>query len=207
MTTERKMGPRGFLQKANRASASGSAAGFLAAHREYLVNSEVSYATKPLIVKLDAGEAFPSPTLNAIREAVMGHIMLVDLLKAKESAEKAEKAPKTRKPFTACVRDGSGAVLVNEEGKEIRQSFDLPQRAQDWCDRRLLECAPECFGEIVHNTAHNPNHATDLITRDEAMARLFKTPRTPVMKAQKQSQSKLGFGVKAHPSVAKFSHG
>lgn len=207
MTTERKMGPRGFLQKANKASAAGSAAGFLAAYREYLTNSEVSYATAPLIAALDAGQAFPSPTLNAIREAVMGHIMLVDLTKAKESAEKGEKESKTRKPFTACIRDGSGAVLVNEEGKEIRQSFDLPQRAQDWCDRRLLECAPECFGEVIHNTAHNPNHAKDLITRDEAMARLFKTPRTPVMKAQKQSQSKLGFGVKAHPSVAKFSHG
>lgn len=207
MATTRKMSPKGFLQKANRASASGSAAGFLAAHREYLVNSEVSYATKPILAKLDNGEAFPTPTLREITCAVMAHIMLVDLMKAKDSAEKAESAPKTRKPFTACIRDGSGAIILNDEGKEVKQNFDLPQRAQDWCDRRLLESSSDCFGEIVHNAAHNPEHATDLVNRDDALARIFKQGRTPVMKVQKQSQSKLGFGVKAHPTVAKFSHG
>lgn len=168
--TERKMGPKGFLQKVNRAAAGGSAAGFLAAYREYLTNSEVSYATAPILAKLDKGETFPTPTLHEIACAVMAHIMLVDLTRAAEKAEKGEKEGKTRKPFTACIRDGSGAIILNEEGKEVKQNFDLPQRAQDWCDRRLLECSPDCFGDVVHNNVKAKTPAWALITRDEAMA-------------------------------------
>jgi hypothetical protein len=207
MVTERKMGPKGFLQKANRAAVAGSAAGFIAAYREYLVNSEVSYATAPLVEKLDKGEAYPTPTLGEIQRAVMAHIMMLDLLKAQESAEKSSKPSQTRKPFIAYIRDGSGKVCLDDEGKEVKATFDLPQRAFDWVDRRLFNSSPDCFGEVTHLRAHNPSKATDYVNRDDSIARILKRPRTPVMKVNKPAQSGLGFGVKVKETSVKFSQG
>lgn len=203
MATERKMGPKGFLQKANRAAAGGAAAGFIAAYREYLVNSEVSYATAPLIEKLDKGEAYPTPTLSEIQRAVMAHIMMLDLL----SAEKSSKPSQTRKPFIAYIRDGSGKVCLDDEGKEVKATFDLPQRAFDWVDRRLFNSSPDCFGEVTHLKAHDPSKATDYVDRDDSIARILKRPRTPVMRVNHPAQSRLGFGVKAKGTTVKFSRG
>lgn len=208
MATERKMSPKGFLAKSN-GKAAASAIGFLAAYREYLLNGEVSYATRPIIDKLDKGELLPTPALTEIKVAVMGHIMATDLLHANEAAEKAQNptVSKTSKPFVAVIRDGSGRIIQNDKGEDMRQTFELPQRAQDWCDRRLFESTSDCFGEITHTKASNPAHAVDLVNREDSIARILKRPGRPVIKVNSPAQTKLGFGVKAVQSKAAFSRG
>lgn len=210
MATERKMGPRGLLQKAN--SPKVSAIAFIEAHREYLVNGEVGYVTAPIIAKVESGELFPTPAMDQIRMAVMTHIMLVDLCRSKDKDESAKddspKKTRTTKAFTACIRDGSGAIIETVEGKPMKANFDLPQRASEWVDRRLFESSPDCFGQVTHVTAFDPSRATDTITRDESIARILKQPMGCVCKPQnKGGGGGLGFGVKAHPSKSTFSHG
>ncbi len=197
---ERKMGPKGLLQKAN--SAKVSAIAFFEAYREYLLTSEVSYVTAPILQKVDAGEVMPTPALTELKQAVMGHIMLVDLLKAKESIENASKPSQSKKPFSAVIRDGSGNILLDEKGKEVKQNFDLPQRASEWCDRRLFEQSSDCFGEVFHRGVHY-----EFVNRDDSLARILKPARMAIHKTNKPGQSKLGFGVKAKQSKSTFSHG
>jgi hypothetical protein len=194
------MGPKGLLQKAN--SATVSAIAFFEAYREYLLTSEVSYATAPIVAKVDAGELFPTPALDEIKHAVMGHIMLVDLLKAKESVEKASKPTQSKKPFQAVIRDGSGSIILDEKGKEVKQTFDLPQRASEWCDRRLFEQTSDCFGEVFHHGVHY-----EFVNRDESLARILKPQRMALHKVNHPAQSKMGFGVKVKESKCTFSHG
>ena len=198
--TTRKMGPKGLLQKANRATV--SAIAFFEAYREYLTTSEVSYVTAPIVARIDAGELFPTPALSEIKAAVLGHIMVMDLLAAKDSIEKASKPKVSKKPFTACIRDGAGNVCIDEKGKEIKGSFDLPQRASEWCDRRLFEQYPDCFGEVLHRGEHY-----EFVNRNDSLARILKPARMAVHKTNKPGQGKLGFGVKAKQSKATFSHG
>lgn len=204
--TERKMGPRGLLQKAN--SAKIGAKAFIDAHREYLTTGELAYVTGPIVAKIDAGELYPTPGMQELKVAVMSHIMLIDAMKAeeKEQEAKAGKPGKTSKPFMACVRDGSGAMLSMPDGKPMKATFDLPQRASGWIDRRLFESSPDCYGEVTHLKAHNPATATDTILRDDSIARILKTPMGPVCKGTKSSGT-LGFGVKVKPSKVTFSHG
>ena len=95
---------------------------------------------------------------------------------------------------------------MGDDGKPMKQSFDVYQRAFDWCDRRLFESAPDCFGEVTSNKCQNPDHATDLVTRNESLARILKRPMGAVCKGQKHSGT-LGFGVKAKNDVSHFSHG
>ncbi len=215
MATERKVGPRGLLQRANNPKV--SVMGFIKAFRDILVDGELGYVTAPIVWEVETGTLYLTPAIEKLRNAIMGHIMIMDALKVKDQeeeteakAEKAEVSPKVKrpaKPFTACIRDGSGAIVETLDGKAMKASFDLPQRASDWVDRRLFESTPDCFGEVVHNRAHNPEKATDYISRDESMSRILKRPMGAVCKGQSKGGGGLSFGVKSKPSKSTFSHG
>ena len=200
---ERKMRPRGLLQKAN--SAKVGALAFIKAYREYLTTGELAYVTGPIVSKIDSGELYPTPGMEAIKIAVMAHIMLCDAIVAKDKLEKSN-SPKTSKSFEACIRNGSGVMLYKDNGNLMRQTFDLPQRASEWVDRRLFEQSPDCYGEVIHLKAHNPANAIDIILRDDSIARILKTPLGPVCKGNKSSDT-LKFGVKIKPSKVTFSRG
>lgn len=207
MTTEkkeRKMSPKGFLAKCN-SKAGLSVMAFVATHNEYLTKGEVAYATAPIVEKLIAGDMMYTPAMDAIKKAVMDHILNVDsMLSEEKKAEKAEKQgvrSRTTKPFSACIRDGEGNIVRNDEGKELKSTFDLPQRASEWCDRRLFEQTSDCFGEVFHHGVHY-----EFVNRDGAIGRILKVGSSAVMKHQKGS-SKLSFGTKVKESHSKFSHG
>lgn len=202
---ERKMGPKGLLHKANAAKIGAMA--FIEAHREYLTTGELAYVTGPIVAKVDAGELYPTPAMTEIKIAVMGHIMLVNAISIEEKQEKANSPKTSKKAFSACVRDGSGMVLFADNGKLMTATFDLPQRASEWVDRRLFEQSPDCYGEVTHLKAHNPATATDVILRDDSLARILKSSLGPVCKKGAKSSSTLGFGVKVKNSKSTFSHG
>jgi len=210
--SDRRMSPRGFLAKSN-SKAAYAAKGFLDAHREYLTTGEVGYRTSEIIARVDEGSVMPTPALDEIRQAVLAHILEVDRIKGEEALEAANdpktpkaakegsKPKKAKKPFTACIRDGSGSVLIDHKGDEVKQSFDLPQRASEWCDRRLFEQSSDCFGEISCRDNHY-----EYVDRDQSLARILKTPKGAVQKHVKGSSS-LSFGMKCKNDVAKFSRG
>lgn len=208
--TARKMSPKGFLAKCN-SKAGLSVMAFVAAHNEYLTQGEVAYATAPIVEELIAGDMMYIPAMDAIKKAVMDHILKIDTMSFEEKQEKAaEKAKaegksvriaKAPKPFSAVIRDGEGNVVVNDEGKEVKATFDLPQRASEWCDRRLFEQTPDCSGEVFHKGAHY-----EFVNRDGAIGRILKGKGSAVMKHQASAGS-LSFGTKVKESHSKFSHG
>lgn len=202
---DKKMTAKGFLRKLN-SKAALSALGFLAAHRDYLVSGELAETLRPIVERVDKGELLPTPALSEIRQAVMSHIMAAEIAKAEKAIEKANKAGgSASKTFQAIILDSAGRVQVsvNERGeqKELRQNFKLPQEAERWVDRRLVEGSPNWHGEVLHNGA-----PWDEITRDESMARMYKRAKHPFMKRQ-ASPGKLTGQIKIRAKQASFSKG
>jgi len=194
------MTPRRLLHKAN--SPKVSALAFFQAHREYLLasDSEVSYATASIVKKLESGELLPTPALTELKRVVLDHILA--------SAHTGMNKPrKVEYPFVATIRRGTGEVARDEQGKALEKEFALYQRAIDWIDRRLFESPPDYFGEVHSNRCANPEHATDIIRRDESFSRLFEKPRMAVHKVSHPSNGNLGFGVKVRQSKVAFSRG
>lgn len=194
---KRRMSPKGFLNKCN-SKAAASAAGFLKAYREYLLTGEVSESTAPIVRKMDAGELLPTPALSEIRQAVMNHIMAETIARAEKQIENAGKQA-VSKGFEATVYV-AGEVYVDEKGVEWRKSFNKPQEAQRWADRRLFEL-PNSVAEVLHNG----NHWED-IPREDAIARMLKRPGVPVMKRKPRS-GPLSWGMKIREGKTSFSRG
>jgi hypothetical protein len=209
----RKMSPRGFLAKTNTKAAL-TVKSFLDSYREYLTTGEVSYSTKLIVEKLDNGEILPTPALNEIKAAVLAHILEVERIKAEESIENSSKnsSPGTKKHFQAKIIDaatGEVAQRVKDDGEveELVKGFDLPQDAERWVDRRLFDGSPSWYGVVKHLTAKNKERDTDIINRDDSIARILKKPGKPVTKSPKFSSNQLGWGVKVRESAIRFSRG
>jgi hypothetical protein len=211
MATEKKervMSPKGFLQKTTQ-KAAGSATTFLATWRDYLLNSEVAYLTASIIQKVDDGSIMPTPALQAVKDALVAHIVQVDLLKAEasmiEKSSKSAKGGKGSKKFSARIIDGNGETCTrvkdNGETEELWKSCDLPQQAARWTDIRLFDGAPDWSGII-----YQENITYELIGRVQSMGRILAKGKTPVMHVQKSTGS-LSFGVKAKQSHCSFSKG
>jgi len=203
---ERKMTPRGFLQKTT-TKAANSAIGFLSQWREYLTTGEVASKTSPIIAKVDKGELMPTPALREIQKAVMDHIIEADAQKMEQSQESAASGGGTRKNWIATVYDAAGNVMsrTNAKGEEedLIKGFDLSSDADRWCDRRLFEGTHGWYAIVAHATMN----ISTRIERGEAMARVLKKPKGPVVQQKGKSTKTLGFGVKVKETRASFSRG
>jgi hypothetical protein len=203
----RAMTPKGFLAKATSTSASSSAMGFLRQYREYLTTGEVAEKTSPIIAKYEAGELPASPALKEIQYAVMTHI-----IKAEEDKLNAPAATGggggTRKPWRCTVYDAAGNVMsrTNAKGEveDLVKGFDLSQRASEWGDRRLFEGTHGWYAIVEHTTIPN---ISSRIERGDAVARILKQPKGPVVQVKSKSTKAIGFGVKVKESRSSFSRG
>lgn len=205
--TTRKMTPKTFLKKLN-SKAAASAIGFLAAHREYLTSGELADTLRPIVEKVDQGQLMPTPALSEIRQAVMDHILAAELAKAEKAIARANKPGGTgsaTKPFQAVILNSAGIVqtYVNNQGeeKEYRQNFRLPQEAERWVDRRLVDGAPNWHGEVLHHGS-----PWDTIEREASMARVLKRPLSPFMK-RSPSPGRLSGQIKIRAKHHSFSQG
>lgn len=208
---ERKMSVKGFLAKSNSSKAMAGALGFLQAHREYLLTGEVAYATASIIEKFDNGELPATPALNEVKQAVLAHIMEVERIKSEEALEKSS-LPSVSKPYLVEIRDAATnaiCIRVKDDGtsEKLVKGFSMPQDAERWADRRLFDGAPSWFGTVTQTNAKNPEHATDIIERDDSIARILKRPRATATKTVNHGSSSLGFGVKVREKHTNFSHG
>jgi hypothetical protein len=204
---ERKMTPKGFLRKLSTAK---SAIGFIEAHRAYLTTGELAPLTSPIVHMVDSGALMPTPALTEIQSAVWSHIMLQDQSKAERFLlPKEEKEPKA---YVAQILDELGRVQfhVTDSGdmKELIADFDMPQDAERWVDRQLVDGAPNWHGSITWLLCPEKLNPVRIVSRDESMKRLLRAPRMAVHKTVKVGTSGgLGFGVKVKQDAAKFSRG
>ena len=177
--TERKMTEKGFLHKSTKIKVSATA--FIAAHRQYLESGDLSLVTTPILVKFDKGQILPTPALGELRDAVMQHMIAVQISKSEAKILSAA-TPKTSKPFTATIFDGKGdeVTYTDTEGntKTMVASFDHELAARDWCDRRLFDGAPEWSGKIVDNRSQH----LSMVARGDSVSRTLLPKRGPTMK-------------------------
>lgn len=209
--TERKMTLKGFLHKSG-TKAANSASAFIAAHREFLQTGELALFTTPILLKVDSKEVMPTPALEQLKQVVLAHHLAEEI---RIGQEKLNRQPeeKTPKGYVATVYNAKGEVIQekNSVGKvvDLTDSFDNGQRASDWCDRRLFDQSPGCFAVVVSTKLFKKNGDafTATILRDDAIGRIEKKKKGPVMKAKPKETGRLSFGVKAKESKASFSHG
>jgi hypothetical protein len=200
---ERRMSPKGFLAKTNTRAAN-SAAGFLVAHREWLMTGEVSQVTSPILAKLDMGELLPTPALKAIAVAVMGHIIATDRAKAEDAMEEQGKTG-TTKPWLATIYDSKDVIctrtLEDGEIEDLVKGFDHSSEADRWVDRRLFDGASDWYGVVEGMGTHVR------VERADAIARILKKPKGPAIHQRGKSTKTLSFGVHVKQSRASFSRG
>lgn len=206
-TKKRNMTPKGFIGKLRAAK---SALGFIEAHREYMTTGELSPITSPILAMVESGKLMPTPALSTIQDMVWNHIMLQDQAKAEKSLlPKEGAAPKN---FIAQILDELGRVQVrtkdNGEEESLEKDFDMPQDAERWVDRRLVEGAPDWHGVITWLKCPEKLDPVRSISREESMGRVLKAPRMALHKTVKVGASGgLGFGCKVKQDTAKFSRG
>ncbi len=213
--TERKMSPKGFLHKSN-GKAALSAAAFIATHRAWLESGELALFTTPILLQVDSKELMPTPALERIKEVVLAHHLADEIRIAQGKMEAADQPTerKTSKSYVARIYDSKTGEVVqvqNEKGKvvDLEESFDNSFRAEGWTDRRLFDGAVTWFGVVEATKLFRQDGTpfTATILRVDAIGRILKVGKGPVMKAKPKSTGKLGFGVKCKPSHASFSRG
>lgn len=208
---ERVMTPKGFLHKST-TKAAASAAAFLAQHRAWLLTGELAKVTQPILAKVDSGEIMPTPALPLIQKAVMDHMHEESRIKGEAAMKRAEEGPEP-KNWTATILDSKGNVCtrVNSEGKieELVKGFEKAQDADRWCDRRLVEGAPDWYGVVTHATMQNGQGEplSNVILRSDALARVLATGKGPVMKQTSKGGGALSFRPKAKGDHFHFSKG
>lgn len=198
----RTMTPKGFLHKTTTRAAN-SAGAFLAQYREYLTTGELAPIMTPIIRQVDEKLLMPTPALKLVQAAVMGHIIATDQAKAEEAIERANE-PKAVKTWVACIKDAEGNVctrMTNDGEEDLLKSFEHPQEADRWVDRRLFDGAPDWYGEVEGLGTHV------YVERADAIARVLKQPKGPAIHKKAVTTKTLGFGVKAHQTRASFSRG
>jgi hypothetical protein len=210
--TERKMSPKGFLHKTT-TKAAASATAFLAQHRAWLETGELALFTTPILRKLDEKAIMPTPALEEIKVVVLAHHLAEETRKAEEAMVRADQ-PKVRKNYIATVYNSKGEVQYRENGNtgepiELVETFDLSTQAEGWADRRLFDGASDWFAviEATKMFRKDGEPLATTIMRDDAIARILRVKKGPVMKSKPQSTSKLSFGVKAKGDHVQFSRG
>ena len=211
--TERKMSPKGFLHKTT-GKAALSAGAFIATHRAWLESGELALFTTPILLQVDSKELMPTPALERIKEVVLAHHLAEEIRISQEKMEKAdEPGEKSSKAYLAIIWNSKGEIQQEEDAngkmKDLRQSFDKSTQAESWVDNRLFNGSSDCFGTIEATKLFKQDGSvfTATVLRVDAIGRILKAPKGPVMKARPKSTGRLGFGVKCKPSHASFSRG
>lgn len=203
-----------FLHKST-TKAAVAAKSFIEAHRQFLLSGTLKKLTEPLIIKLDKGDALPTPTLEELKSAVLAHMLDVTVKQGiqqiKQHANGAEHT--TTKNYLATIYNSKDEVqtyIVEGSGevKDLVKGFDDGEHARDWCDRRLVDGLPDWYGEIVHTKLTiNGEPWVATVERSDAIARIFRRKKTPTMHERGKSTKSLSFGVKAKQDRASFSKG
>lgn len=200
--TERNMTERGFLAKSSKIKVSAEA--FISAHREYLQTGTLAALTTPILINLDKGSILPTPALNQIRQAVVEHMIAVQITKSEAKILKAS-TPKVSKPFTASILNAKGEIVtyIDSQGtKDMIAHFESDIKAQDWCDRRLFDGAPDWYGKINDNRSQYQR----TIDRNGSVSRTLRSKRGPTMKTSGSKSAPLRMSGRVHVKSGGSTH-
>ena len=198
----KKMSLNGFIKKANNIKASIGAIGFLAKHREWLLNDSGCLEAAELIKKIDNNELMPTLAIEEIKKAVFDHLMIKEQERGLKALENNRvRSVSNTAGFKAKILNEAEEIQLDNEGDGLEKVFKLPQEAERWCDRRLVEYVG-CFGVIEHR-----GECWDIVTREDAFARVFAKKGSPVCKVGSKSTGRLSFGVHAKQDRCVFSKG
>lgn len=206
----RVMTEKGFLFKAT-TKAANSASAFIQAHREFLTTGKLAKSTFPIIQRIDSGSLYPTPGLEEIKVAVLNHMLNREVEEAKSIIEHQDDV-QTGKDYVATIFNAKGEVVTyidtKGEEKEMVNTFDDGEHAKGWCDRRLVDGAPDWHGEVLHTKITIKGQPwVFMVERLDSIARLLKSKKKPVTTQPKTTTSRLGFGVKAKQDRSSFSRG
>jgi hypothetical protein len=208
----RKMGPKGFLHKAEKANGGKiSANGFLTAHKEWLSTGEIGDITQPILDKWETGAVMATPALQEIKKLVLDYHLATEAekLASKGTGGRTAKV----KPYTATIYNARGEIQTaknaEDENVDLVKSFDLIQEANRWADRRLFDGAPDWFGTVVSNlqTDSDGQNLSWTVLRDEAIGRILATKPGAVCKKPPKSTGRLSPQMKVSQSHCRFSKG
>jgi hypothetical protein len=205
---KRNMSIKGWLHKA---SGKISATAFLVAHREWLLSGDLSPVTSPILVKLDNQEILPTAALTDLRSVLLGHMVAKEAAKAEDDLLNPKGG--TKKPWLATIYDAKGNIQtrVKEDGsvEDLQKGFDKSSDADRWSDRKLFDAPCDCYAIVSHTSIVNKSGDLlyTVVMRDDAIARILKVERGPVMKAHSKTTDRLGFGTKVHNDRSVFSKG
>lgn len=220
----RVMTPKRFVT--SKLSGKVSAEGFLSAHWDFLLGQE--YLT-PILEAYENKEVLPTPTVQMCQQAVLSHIMQLEVNKGvakattkkepgtkvirrkKDGAEVDEsEVPKGRYEVTIMCkfysRDGSCTIDVGKvkDGAQAIFHADSYNDALRIADRKLCDGGDTVYAVIINT--HGRPIATN-IQRDDAIARTFAPKSGPSTVRTGVSTSQLGFGIKAKNDRSHFSKG
>lgn len=197
---------KGFVSKATKGNVSASA--YLAANREFLTTGKVGEIAAPVMARLAAGQVYPTPALQELCKLLMGAAISADIARGEASIERAERGEGTTKPYTATVYDDRGAVAVRvtDEGDEkpMTQNFDAINRADEWCERRLVnDGGPGWTAQVRDNRTGKVTE----VQRDLAFGRVLKSTGGTVSTGGGGGNGRHAWGMKVSETRPKFSHG
>lgn len=208
----REMSDKMFLHKAT-TKAANSALAFLNAHRDFLLTGSLRQVTEPILSKMDSGDEMPTPTKDAIVNAVYQHMIGNMIDSGTKKIEKESSGEHTTtKNYMATVLNSKGEVCkaLNRAGElvDLVKGFDDGERAKGWLDRRLFDGELDWYGQIVHQSITIKGEPMqELVLRPDSIARILKKKKQPTMHERGKSTPSLGFGVKAKQDRASFSRG
>jgi hypothetical protein len=101
------------------------------------------------------------------------------------------------------VNDSLVTRRVREEEPAVFKA-DSFNDASRLADRRLAERADSVYATVTNNVG---KPITTTIQRDDAIARVFKSPKGPSVRNTSSGGTNLGFGVKAKNDTCYFSRG
>lgn len=210
---ERVMSPKGFLHKTT-TKAAASASAFIQAHRTWLLTGELAKVTAPILAKIDSKELMPTPALEEIKGVVLNHMIASEIRKGEEAMARRDAVGESEpKNWIATIFNSKGEIQtrINAKGEseDLQTSFELGQDAERWCDRRLVEGAPDWFGTVTHATmvGKSGDPISSTITRGDAFARVLKQAPGAVMRKVGGTTSSLSFRPKAKGDHFHFSKG
>jgi len=196
--------PKSFLRKA---SAAKSAIGFFAQYREYITTGELAPLLSPILAKVESKQVLPTPALNELGQAILSHILAIEVARSEQKNDGHSRGTSKPKNWTVSILNSKDEIQtrfnLKGEEEELVKGFDKVSEGDRWADIRLVECASDCYARVNHSSMK----VDTIITREDAMARIFRKPKSAICAHRSQTTSSLSFRPHAKESKASFSRG
>lgn len=210
------------LKQLRKISVKGSASGFFAAHRETLLAQMPN--SKQIFAMLDSKQIFPAEAaiklLPIFDEAISAQELEASKAKIAKKEAKAAERPDTNYFVEVCDENGNVIQQLKtlDDGStelvELSKGFELPQRANDWAERRLVEVESNAYA-LIHwlRAPEGSPSATQKISRSNAACAVFKREnysqdKNKIYAGPSGKNGTLSFGVrKTNGTRVTFSKG